>query len=299
MQLPVNKKVLCFGEVLWDVLPTGAKPGGAPMNVAIHLKNMGIDVELVSSIGNDTDGEALKDFMKSTGISLKYIQTQKDLPTSTVQVKLDSLKNATYEICEPVAWDNISMTPELKYLKKEVGLIIFGSLASRNTVTRKTLEYILDTDAIKLLDVNLRSPYDNKEIIEQLLYKSDIAKLNDDELNLISRWHTITGDEKDTIKWLTEKYNLNIAIVTRGSKGAIVYNEGVFTEHCGYKVLPVDTVGAGDSFLAAYTSKLLNGNSDKESIEFACATGAYVALQEGATPKFTNQDIVSFMKTNK
>lgn len=289
-------KVLCFGEILWDKLLTGPKPGGAPMNVAIHLKKTGTDVELVSSVGNDVDGNALKDFLRSEGISVKYIQTHKDLPTSTVLVKLDSNKNATYEICEPVAWDNILITTQLQDLIKEIGLIIFGSLASRNTQTRKTLEYILDSDAIKLLDVNLRSPYDKKEIIIDLLKHANIVKLNDDELKLICKWNNIEENtERQMITNISNTFDLSMVIVTRGENGAIVLENGIFTEHHGYPVKAVDTVGAGDSFLAAFIGKIMKGSSIKDSLEYACATGAFVASHEGATPKYNSSDILSII----
>lgn len=300
MQLPENKKVLCFGEVLWDMLPTGAKPGGAPMNVAIHLNNLGIDVELVSKVGDDDDGEKLKEYIRSKGIKIEYIQTDKELPTSKVTIKLSENKNATYEICEPVAWDNIEPNSIILKLSEKAGLIIFGTLASRNANSRNTLLQILKASkAIKLIDVNLRPPFDIPEIVEQLLYAADIAKLNDDELCVIARWHSYLSDEKTAIQWLTEKYNLKIVIVTKGEKGAVVFENGIFTEHPGYRVTPVDTVGAGDSFLAGLISKLLSGCTIEESLDFACATGAYVAMHDGATPSFSNKDILSTIKNNK
>ena len=120
--------VICFGEVLWDMLPTGAQPGGAPLNVSVHLKKQGQNPVLISKVGNDENGKRLLQFLKNSGINSKFIQIDDELPTSEVLVHLDENKNARFEICEPVAWDAIKMNNQLKQLLKSAGLIIFGSL---------------------------------------------------------------------------------------------------------------------------------------------------------------------------
>lgn len=295
-----NNHVVCFGEVLWDMLPEGPTPGGAPMNVAIHLKNMGIDVDMVSRVGDDSNGNKLKAFLKASGIQTTYIQTDPRLPTSTVLVKLDSQNNASYEICEPVAWDNIEMRSELIDLKNDAGIIIFGTLSSRSYDTRNTLSNIIKSEAIKVLDINLRPPYENQEVIDNLIRKADIAKLNEDELSVVSAWNSIPdNNEKSMIKALSEIYNLSLIIVTRGENGAIVYTKGNFSEHKGYPVAAIDTVGAGDSFLASFIGNLITGSSIERCLDFACATGALVATQKGATPEYKTSDILSIINRNK
>ncbi len=189
--------VICFGEVLWDMLPTGPKPGGAPTNVAIHLKRQGQNPILISKIGNDSEGTQLLQFLKQAKINTESISIDDKFPTSKVLVHLDESKNATYEICEPVAWDNIHFAEINKDILSKASLIIFGSLASRNQTTRETLFKILDqTKALRLCDVNLRPPYDKKEIVEAILKKSDFIKLNDDELKIIAGWNTVQWKTK-------------------------------------------------------------------------------------------------------
>jgi len=179
--------ILCFGEVLWDMLPTGAKPGGAPLNVAIHLIRQGLTPKLVSKIGNDKLGLDLVRFLSETGLERNLIQIDESLPTSQVIIHLDEKKNATYEICEPVAWDNIYPNNENLEAAKKADLVIFGSLASRNNTTRETLFQLLDqTQATCLLDVNLRPPYDKSEVINEMLEKANFIKLNNDELVIIA-----------------------------------------------------------------------------------------------------------------
>ncbi|WP_319232101.1 carbohydrate kinase [Draconibacterium orientale] len=294
-----NNEILCIGEVLWDRLPSGAKPGGAPMNVALHLNAIGLDVAIASRIGEDDPGKKLKDFLKSSGVTTKYIQTDEYLPTSEVLVHLDDNNNATYEICEPVAWDSILSSDELIKKAKKSGLIIYGTLASRNPLTRKTILKLLDNDGIKLIDVNFRKPYDSQEVVEKLLEKTDIVKLNDDELVVFAQWYNKHKyDERSLIKWFVSHYNIKMVCVTKGENGALLYCEGEFYEHHGFKVNAVDTVGAGDAFLAGLIASLLNKKKPDEALAFACATGAFVASKSGATPKYDMDEINKILLGN-
>lgn len=287
-----KNEILCFGEVLWDRLPSGAKPGGAPMNVALHLNAIGLNAAIASSVGNDEAGKELITFLQDSGMKTNLIQTDPKLPTSEVLVHLDANNNATYEICEPVAWDNIQLSDELAEKAKHSGLIIYGSLASRNGTTRKTLLKLLDNDAVKLIDVNLRKPYDKQDVLELLLAKTDIVKLNDDELVVFSGWHGIHGkNEQELVEWFVKQYNVEMLCVTKGEKGALMYYKNQFYEHPGFKVNAVDTVGAGDAFLAGLVASFLQKKTPTEAIAFACATGAFVASKAGATPKYDMNEI--------
>jgi fructokinase len=294
-----NKKILCIGEVLWDNLPSGKKPGGAPMNVALHLHNIGQTVTIASKVGNDDPGRELIGFLQSAGLGTDFIGIDEALPTSQVLVHLDQNNNATYEICDPVAWDNLILTPALEKKASESGLFIYGSLASRNPISRAAILRLLEFDAIRLIDVNLRKPYDNPERVETLLRMSDIAKLNDEELVTFAQWHNKhKHDEKSLVRWFAEEYNLKMVCVTRGDKGAILYCDGAFHEHPGFKVNAVDTVGAGDAFLAGLIAALSEGKSYADALTFACATGAFVASRPGATPAYDRDEINRILQSN-
>lgn len=285
-------KIICYGEVLWDMLPGGKQPGGAPMNVGIHLKKLGFNPVIVSRIGDDELGTELKQFLEKNGMDTRFVSIDKILDTSEVLVHLDENRNATYEICEPVAWDNISGAAELTELAATADLIIFGSLAQRNQTTRETLLGLFEkSKADRLLDVNLRPPFDKPEIVEQLLHVSDFAKLNDEELIRIAAWHNKSGSEKELIKWLSGFYSCPTVCVTRGANGAVLYMGEEFYEHPGFKVQATDTVGAGDSFLAALIAGLSKKHPPQKALGFACALGAYVASQHGAVPDYSEQDI--------
>lgn len=287
-----NNQILCIGEILWDNLPSGAKPGGAPMNVALHLNRIGQKVSISSKVGNDDQGKNLIAFLEDSGLQTDLIQTDETLPTSEVLVHLDENNNATYEICEPVAWDNLVLTDSLFSQAKSSGLIIYGTLASRNPETRNTILQLLENDIVKLIDVNLRQPYDTREIVEQLILKSDIVKLNDEELGVFGQWYNKhKHDEESLVKWFAEEFNSKMVIVTKGDKGALLYSDGEFFDHPGFKVDAVDTVGAGDAFLAGFIAALLEGKTNDKALEFACATGAFVASKTGATPEYDRIEI--------
>jgi len=294
-----NNQILCIGEILWDNLPSGAKPGGAPMNVALHLSRIGQKVSISSKVGNDEKGKKLLAFLEDSGLRTNLIQIDETLPTSEVLVHLNENNNATYEICEPVAWDNLGLTDSLISQAKSSGLIIYGTLASRNPETRKTILRLLENDVVKLIDVNLRQPYNTREIVEQLILKSDIVKLNDEELGVFGQWYNKhKHDEKSLVRWFAEEYNSKMVIVTKGDKGALLYSDGEFFDHSGFKVDAVDTVGAGDAFLAGFIAALLEGKTNNKALEFACAAGAFVASKAGATPEYDRIEIEQLLISN-
>jgi fructokinase len=300
MHKQIFSNIICFGEVLWDMLPTGAQPGGAPLNVAIHLKRHKQNPMLISKVGVDKNGESLLDFLLKSDVKTDAIQIDNKLPTSTVLVHLDKSKNATYEICAPVAWDNIYLNEANTDEAKKADLIIFGSLALRSQASRTTLFQLLDiSKATRLLDVNLRPPYDKQETVEELLFKSDFIKLNDDELFIIASWNNKKGSITELINWFMKFYGCNTMCVTRGAHGAVLFIENKLYEHPGFKVNAVDTVGAGDSFLASLVANLARNIHPKEALERACATGAFVASQKGAVPEYSGIELEKIINSNK
>ena len=289
--METKQQILCFGEILWDTLPSGRRPGGAPMNVALHLNRFGIKSIVASSVGNDPDGRELLDFLKRTGLDTRLVQINQELPTSEAKVMLDAENNATFVIVEPVAWDNVMLNDELWSELKNSRALVYGSLVARNRATRETLFALLQSDALKIMDVNLRPPFDKEETVKALLAKSDIVKLNDSELVTITDWYRISGDLSRRMHSFQQIYNLKTLIVTRGKDGAWLLHDGAFYEHLGFKVDTVDTVGSGDAFLAGFLAAYFEKKGMDQALTEACAVGAYVATRSGATPEYTMADI--------
>lgn len=283
-----NLKVVGIGEALWDVLPEGKKIGGAPANFAYHVSQFGLDSRAVSAIGDDPLGKELKDNFDERKV--KYILETVPYPTGTVQVELDPVGVPVYDIKENVAWDNIQFNDELKALAKETGAVCFGSLAQRNIVTRETLNKFLDAipaenDPLIVFDINLRQGFYTKEILEDSMKRCNILKINDEELVTVSRMFGYPGiDLQDKCWILLGKYNLKMLILTCGVNGSYVFTPGEVSFLPTPTVEVADTVGAGDSFTAAFISSILKGKSVKEAHDKAVRTSAYVCTQKGAMP---------------
>jgi fructokinase len=284
-------EVVCFGEVLWDVLPTGALPGGAPMNVAYHLQKLGVNAAMISRVGQDDRGEQLKKVLQQNGLSLEYLQTDEQHETGVVNATFRPNNEVLYDIVFPVAWDFIEWNASLQNLVEESTVFVYGSLAARNEISRKTLFKLREAAHKRVLDINLRPPHFNTELIEDLLRNTDIVKLNDHELDFITQSHHSNSVIEDKIRFLQDKFSIPVIIVTRGSKGAILCNEGQLFNHGGFKVTVCDTVGSGDAFLAAFIYKSLKGAGPHEQLQYANAVGAFIASRQGACPEYGQEQI--------
>jgi len=286
--------ILCFGEILWDAFGEEKVAGGAPMNVARHLVQQGAKVTFASRVGTDESGNGLVDFLKASGLYSNLIQLDTCLPTCEVTVQLNEHGHATYIIPEPVSWDNIQSAPELDEAAKTAAAIVFGSLACRGNTTKNTLIELLDkTSALKIFDVNLRPPHYTTETIETLCKKADVIKMNDDEAALLSG--NTSGSLEDKIIAFQKKFHSKIICVTRGEHGAIVWRDNQFFEHPGFKVKVVDTVGAGDSFLATFINGILADVPMDKIIERACKIGGFVASKRGANPVYDQEMLDVFI----
>lgn len=292
----MTKKIICYGEVLFDVFPTHRKIGGAPLNVALRMASLGINAQIISRVGNDEIGKELVHYIQENGVSTNSIQVDDNFATGEVIVQLNEKGSASYTINYPVAWDKIEFTPEAENAVADADALIFGSLVCRDTVSHQTLLSLIDKAKYKIFDVNLRAPFYTKELLMDLMNKADFIKFNDDELyeisaDLNSPFHSL----EQNMFYIAEKTNSKHICVTKGSHGAVLYYNEKLYYNSGYKVDVADTVGAGDSFLAGLLSKLLTENDPQSAINFACALGALVAQKEGANPKIAGEEINAFM----
>jgi fructokinase len=279
-----SAEILCVGEVLWDALPEGLFLGGAPFNVACHLRAAGAPVTMVSRIGDDRLGDEVLRRAARYGVGTDLVQTDPDLPTGFVHVSVDSAGNPRYEILAPAAWDAIAATDALLDRAANARAIVFGSLAQRSPISRDTIQRLWATDALMVFDVNLRPPFTDREIVRQSLGRADVVKLSGEELARVAEWFALRGTMRETVGALAETFACPVVCVTRGSEGAALWHDGKWTEHPGFKVEVRDTVGAGDAFLAVLLSGLLAGESDTALLQHANLIGAYVATQFGAVP---------------
>ncbi|MVM35340.1 carbohydrate kinase [Spirosoma sp. HMF4905] len=287
----MTQTITCFGEILWDVLPTSKQPGGAPMNVAADLRNFGLNAQLISRVGSDDLGKELLAFLAEKQLPLDLVQVGQTHLTGIAKANLSDTNEVTYKIVQPVAWDYIFLEPLLLEAVRQSTLFVYGSLAARSPQSYETLLALLEVAPRKVFDVNLRAPHYERETVEKLLHLADIAKLNEHELVELSDWYSDEIDLKQAMLHLRERYQLETLCVTLGEKGAALLDKNGFTQQSGFPVEVEDTIGSGDAFLAAFLYKTLQGDTPQNILEFACATGAYVATQQGATPTFTEETI--------
>lgn len=280
--------VIGMGEALWDILPDGKKIGGAPANFAYHVMQFGLDSCAISAIGEDLLGDEL--LAKFDEKDVPYHIDRVPYPTGTVIVELDDEGVPNYEIKENVAWDNIPFTEDLEQLAKNTKAFCFGSLAQRNVVSRDTINRFLDAipendDRLVVFDINLRQNFYTKEILCDSMKKCNILKINDEELVTVSRMFGYPGIDLENKCWiLLGKYNLKMLILTCGINGSYVFTPGEVSFYPTPKVEVADTVGAGDSFTAAFIANILKGKSVRESHRIAVETSAFVCTQNGAMP---------------
>ena len=285
----MNEKIIVgMGEALWDILPEGKKIGGAPANFAYHVSQFGLKSCVVSAVGDDTLGDLIVENFKEKG--LQHIITKVPYPTGTVLVEIDQTGIPQYEIKENVAWDNIPFTDELEALAKQTSAVCFGSLAQRNVVSRETINRFIDAmpkeaNDLIIFDVNLRQSFYNKEILDNSMKRCNVLKINDEELVVISRILGYPGTDLQSKCWiLLGRYNLKMLILTCGVNGSYVFTPDGMSFYATPKVKVADTVGAGDSFTAAFTSCILKGMPVAEAHRKAVDVSAFVCTQNGAMP---------------
>jgi fructokinase len=292
----MNTEFYTFGEILWDCLPSGRHAGGAPFNVAAHIAQLGVSVSLVSAVGQDSLGDEILEIAKDKGVNVDFVvRVRIGLPTGTGLATVDALGNATYELVQPVAWDEIIVSDEALEAVAKASAFIFGSLASRSPYNLEQLNRLLAvTGPLKFFDVNLRPPFADPKRIVELAGRADVLKLNHDEVGQIASWLR-TGEATpnppanaaavaEACATISEATDTPRICVTMGAEGAALWDRGNLVTATAPKVVVRDTVGAGDAFMAGLIVGLTRGADTQTVLGTACQLGAIVASRDGATP---------------
>ena len=280
----MSKIIVGLGEVLWDVFPNRSVLGGAPANFAYNANQLGYDSYIVSAVGNDELGEKALSLLDERGLS--YVINKVDYPTGSVGVELNDKGVPNFTIHEGVAWDNIPFTDELKELASKTDTVSFGTLAQRCNTSNDTIKQFLNAmpeNSHKVFDINLRQHFYSKEVIEDSLRLSTMLKLNEDEVLVIADLFGYKEtDEKVLCKDLLHKYDLELVILTKGTDGSYIITKDEVSFQPTQKVEVIDTVGAGDSFTAAFIVSYMNGKSLQEAHKTAVEVSAFICTQHGA-----------------
>ena len=287
--------IVSIGEILWDIFPEGKRLGGAPANFAFHTNRLGLNSLVVSAIGSDVLADEIVAILKEKGVNSHIERTS--FPTGTVRVELNEKGIPTYEITENVAWDNIPFTPGLEAIARATKAVCFGSLAQRSEISRATIRRFIDAipasnDPLIVFDINLRLNFYSPQTLIDSLRRCNVLKINDEELDILSRLFELSDSEPvERCRMILEKYNLRILILTCGADGSYILTPDAVSYMPAPKIEVADTVGAGDSFTAAFIASIVKGDSIQAAHRKAAEVSAFVCSQNGATPELPKEMI--------
>jgi fructokinase len=287
-----RKTVIGIGELLWDCFGDSKRPGGAPANVAFHAGQLGADGIVCSRVGDDDLGTQLVSYIEQRGLSARYIQRDPQHPTGTVTVNATRPDHPEYIIHEDVAWDHMTFDDTWPELLANASAVCFGTLAQRSPASRRAITQALDhaTGALLVYDVNLRSPFWNRELIESSLHRADVVKLNIHEVSVLARLLAPDADSPGRLgEFLVRNYEVRLICVTRGAQGCVLISPDETVDVAGRRVTVADAVGAGDAFTAALVWGLLRKWEPRAVAGFANEVGALVASRHGAMPALRDE----------
>lgn len=290
-------KTICgLGELLWDLLPSGDRLGGAPANFTVMASRLGNRGVIASRLGADTRGADALAQLKRFPVDLAYVQTDPRHPTGTVGVEiLDGEPH--YTIHAPVAWDFLEWTPSWRSLAEEADALCFGSLAQREPAARQTIRSFISAtrpDCVRVFDINLRAPYFSGRLIAESLQFATIFKLNEAEvpivLSLLGGPSMVGAEQTEAAlrsasRWLLERYPIKMVAITMGAFGSLLVTHEEHDRHMGLKTCVADTVGAGDAFTAALVDAFLRGDSLYRMNDAGNLWGSWMASKPGAMPE--------------
>lgn len=297
------KKIVAFGEVVWDILPNGKVLGGTPSNFVFRCNSLGDKGYLLSRVGDDELGmEAIETLLK-LGISDKNVQLDPVFKTGTVEVSFNESDEAVYKVAHDVAFDHIEFSSEALKLVRKADCLVFGLLPQRFGLSKNTLRELIkeSPDSLHFFDLKLFEHFFSKKVVKRLLKAANVVRIKEKEIEFLAENLEIEYTQvEDFARKLSEIFKIDIVIITRGSIGVLALHasEGVFFEP-GYDLKTIDNVGSGMAFAAGFLHYYLNGKPVDEALKFGNAVGALNTTKMGATSYFTKEDVLEFMKNTR
>jgi len=297
------KKIVAFGEVVWDILPDGKVLGGTPSNLAFRCNCFGERGFLLSRVGDDELGNAALKRLEELGISTYDVQIDSEFPTGTVNIEFDEKGEPIYKVFPDVAFDHIEFSTEALKLARKADCLFYGLLPMRFGISKNTIRELIKESpgALKFFDLKLFQHFFNLEVIDNLLQTSNIVRIKEKEISFLSgKLGFKPGDIENFGRQLVEKYKIDLMVVTRGHGGVFAWHksEGAFHDQ-GYILEMKDNIGSGMAFSAGFLHYYLNGKPIQEALNFGNAAGALNATKMGATSFFDKKDVLKFMKKAK
>lgn len=279
--------VVGLGEVLWDLLPTGAQLGGAPANFAYLAAALGARAMMVTRVGDDDLGREVMERFTAANLPLETMQVDPAHPTGTVAVTLDGAGVPRYTFAPDTAWDHLAASGAALQAVQRADAVCFGTLAQRSATSRQAIQHLVaaaPASALKIFDVNLRLDFYSREVIEASMRLANVLKLNDGELDILAAMFSLRGDARERIEHLAREFDFKAVAVTSGASGSLIYQAGRWSQMPEQQVHVVDTIGAGDAFTAGLTMGLLARMDLDEAHAIAAELARFVCTHPGATP---------------
>jgi fructokinase len=291
--------VLGTGELLWDMLPSGKRLGGAPSNFSVMAGRLGNHSAILSRIGRDDLGREVVHQLDPLPADTSFLQVDRIHETGRVTVALNN-GQPEYTIHKPVAWDFLELSDEWVRLAERSDAICFGSLAQRSVESRQTIQALAaqtPSRCIRIFDVNLRPPFYSSEVVQESLELASVVKMNDAEVPIVLALLGLSVEDdglpqnlrRSAERFLAEFPTLEMVAITRGAHGSLLVRRDEWHEHPGFPVNVVDTIGAGDAFTAAMTHYLLRGAELQVLNEAGNRWGGWIASQSGAMPPLSER----------
>ncbi|MBW6534418.1 MAG: hypothetical protein K0B11_05385 [Mariniphaga sp.] len=299
----MRKKIVAFGEVVWDILPDGKVLGGTPSNFAFRCNSFGEEGHLLSRVGDDELGNLALKRLEELGISVADVQIDSEFPTGTVNISFDEKYEPVFNVTPDVAFDHIEFSTEALKLVRDADCLFFGLLPQRFGISKNTIRELIkeSPSSIKFFDLKLFHHFFNVVVIESLLQSSHIVRIKEKEIGFLSeKLNLKKGNLEEFGEQLVKKYNVDLVLITRGYNGVFAFHKekGAFFDS-GYIIEMKDNIGSGIAFSAGFLHYHLQGNSLQEALNFGNAAGALNATKVGATSFFKKSEVLKFMKKVK
>lgn len=299
----MTKRIVAFGEVVWDILPNDKVLGGTPSNFVFRCNSLGERGYLLSRVGDDELGAEALEELKKLGISDRNVQLDPVFKTGTVEVHFNENDEAIYDVASDVAFDHIEFSAEALKLVRKADCLVFGLLPQRFGLSKNTLRELIkeSPDSVHFFDLKLFEHFFSRKVVKRLLKAANVVRIKDKEIDFLAEKLEIEySSVEDFAQSLSERYNIDLVLVTRGRAGVLALHagEGFFFEP-GYELVVKDNVGSGMAFAAGFLHYYLNGKSVQESLRFGNAVGALNTTKLGATSPFTKEDVLAFMENTK
>lgn len=279
---------MLVGEVLWDEFPDGARLGGAPLNVAVHLTRLGHRLLLLSAVGTDPLGCEARSAIAALGLDTRFVQSTDRFGTGRAVVRVGPGDQTSFAIERPAAYDAVALSDASvrQIVQWAPAWLYYGTLFPSSPDADRVLRRLLDAlpNTARFYDLNLRPGFESPDLVDRLLGAATVVKLNERELRFVHERLDLPHDPEGFCRAGSARYGWRAACVTLGASGCAMLIGDHYVTAPGCQVTVADPVGAGDAFAAAFIHGIVSDWPAARVASAANRAGGLVAATHGAIP---------------